>query len=59
MMGHRVLWRLWAWGYGCRDTFPIVRRQDAAACGRYRTHDFILAYMNALAAGDTEAVVAL
>ncbi len=35
------------------DTFPIVRRQDETACGRYRTRDLILAYMNALAAGDT------
>ena len=40
------------------DTFPIVRRQDEAACGRYRTRDLILAYMNALTAGDTDAVVA-
>ena len=40
------------------DTFPIVRRQDQAACGRYRTRDLILAYMNALAAGDTTTVVA-
>ena len=35
------------------DTFPIVRRQDHAASGRYRTRDLILAYINALAAGDT------
>ena len=41
------------------DTFPIVRKQDEAAFGRYRTRDLILAYMNALAAGDTETVVAL
>ena len=41
------------------DTFPIVRRQDEAAYGTYRTRDLILAYMNALAAGDTETVVAL
>ena len=39
------------------DTFPIVRREDEAACGTYRTRDMTLAYMNALAAGDTEAVV--
>ena len=39
------------------STFPIVRRQDEAAFGRYRTRDLILAYMNALAAGDTETVV--
>ena len=41
------------------DTFPIVRKQDEAAFGRYRTRDLILAYMNALAAGDTEIVVAV
>ena len=40
-------------------TFPIVRREDEAAFGSYRTRDLILAYMNALAAGDTETVVAL
>ena len=39
------------------DTFPIVRRQDEAEFGRYRTRDLVLAYMNALAAGDTETVV--
>ena len=36
------------------DTFPIVRREDEAAFGIYRTRDMTLAYMNALAAGDTE-----
>ena len=41
------------------DTFPIVRREDEAAFGRYRTRDLILAYMNALSAGDTESVVAV
>ena len=41
------------------DTFPIVRRQDEAAFGRYRTKEMILAYMNALAAGDTETWVAV
>ena len=41
------------------DTFPIVRREDQAQFeGQYRTKDLILAYMNALAAGDTEIVVA-
>ena len=39
------------------DTFPIVRREDEKAFGRYRTRDMILAYMNALAAGDTETDV--
>ena len=41
------------------DTFPIVRREDEAKYGRYRTKDLILAYMNALAAGDTETIVAV
>ena len=41
------------------DTFPIVRREDEAAFGRYRTRDLILAYMNALAAGDATTVVAV
>ena len=39
------------------DTFPIVRRQDEKVFGKYRTKELILAYMNALAAGDTETVV--
>ena len=39
------------------DTFPIVRREDEKAFGRYRTREMILAYMNAVAAGDTETVV--
>ena len=41
------------------STFPIVRRQDEAQFGRYRTRDLILAYMNALSAGDVETVVAV
>ena len=42
------------------DTFPIVRREDEAQFdGRYRTKELILAYMNALAAGDTDARMAL
>ena len=40
-------------------TFPIVRREDEAAFGRYRTRELILAYMNALAAGDTQTRVAV
>ena len=40
------------------DTFHIVRREDEAAFGSYRTRDMTLAYMNALAAGDTETKVA-
>ncbi len=39
------------------DTFPIVRKQDEAEFGHYRTKAMILAYMNALAAGDTKTVV--
>ena len=42
------------------DTFPIVRRADEAQFdGRYRTRELILAYMNALAAGDTDTQIAL
>ena len=41
------------------DTFPIVRREDEAAFGHYRTRDLILAYMNALMAGDTTTQVAM
>ena len=41
------------------DTFPIVRREDEAAFGKYRTRDMTLAYMNALAAGDVEVRVAV
>ena len=41
------------------STFPIVKREDKAKFGRYRTRDLILAYMNALAAEDTETVVDL
>ena len=41
------------------DTFPIVRKEDEAAFDRYRTRDLILAYMNALSAGDTETQVAI
>ena len=39
------------------NTFPIVQRQDEAQFGSYRTRDLILAYMNALAAGDMDTVV--
>ena len=41
------------------DTFPIVRRHDKAAFGTYRTKEMILAYYNALDAGDTDTNVAL
>ena len=41
------------------DTFPIVRKEDEAAFGRYRTRELVLAYMNALAAGDAQTKVAV
>ena len=41
------------------DTFPIVRREEEAAFGTYRTLDMTLAYMNTPTAGDTEVVVAV
>ena len=41
------------------DTFPIVRDQDVDEFGSYRTKEMVLAYMNALAAGDTETDVAI
>jgi len=39
------------------DTFPIVREQDESAHGCYLTKDLILAYMNAVAAGDFTSIV--
>ena len=39
------------------STFPIIRREDEAEFGRYRTSEMIIAYMNALTAGDTDVVV--
>ncbi len=39
-------------------TFPIVRRQNEAVFGRYRTRDMVLAYMSALAAGDSASEMA-
>ena len=41
------------------DTFPIVREQDEAQFNRYRTKDLVIGYMNALAAGDAQTVLAL
>ena len=41
------------------STFPIVRREDEAQFGQYRTGDLILAYMNALASRDAESVIDL
>lgn len=34
------------------DQFPIAQREDEQAHRRYPTRDFILAYMNAIVAGD-------
>ena len=39
------------------STFPIVRHEDEKAFGHYRTRALVLAYMNALAAGDLETRV--
>ena len=42
------------------STFPIVRRHDEAEFnGRFVTRDLILAQMDALAAGDADAVISL
>ena len=41
------------------STFPIVRRHDQAEFGRFLTRDLILHQMDALAAGDTEAIISL
>ena len=41
------------------DTFPIVRRDDEAQFGSYRTRDLVLAYMDALSAGDTQSDMAV
>ncbi|MGI8705431.1 MAG: hypothetical protein ACR2JJ_06515 [Sphingomicrobium sp.] len=41
------------------STFPIVERQDRAAHGRYLTRDLILAWMNALEAGEPDAEIVL
>ncbi len=39
-------------------TFPIVRREEEARWGRFRSRDLILGYMAALAAGAPDAAVA-
>lgn len=39
------------------ETFPIVKRQDGAAYGTFRTKDLILAYYNAYTAGNMDAWV--
>lgn len=39
------------------NQFPIVRADDERESGRFMTRDLILAYMNAIAAGDLDSVV--
>ena len=41
------------------STFPIVRRQETAAYGKYRSRDLCLAYMNALASGQPDAEISV
>jgi len=41
------------------STFPIVERDEVAAYGRYRSREICLAWMNALAAGDTDAKISV
>ena len=41
------------------DTFPIVREQNEKTFKRYLTKDLVLAYMNAVAAGDLETTVSV
>lgn len=41
------------------DTFPIVREKDEKAFDRYLTKDLVLAYMNAVAAGDLKTIVSV
>ena len=41
------------------DTFPGVREEDEKTHGHYGTRDLILAYMNALEAGDASSTIVL
>ncbi|MFT4095755.1 MAG: hypothetical protein QM651_01440 [Rhodoblastus sp.] len=41
------------------STFPIVEREEMAAHGRYLSRDLCLLYLNALAAGDPDAMIVL
>ena len=41
------------------STFPIVEREETVAYGSYRSRDLCLAWMNALAAGDSDAEISL
>ncbi|WP_292022571.1 Eco57I restriction-modification methylase domain-containing protein [Brevundimonas sp. UBA875] len=40
------------------STFPIVEREETAKWGRYRSRDLTLAWINALLAGEPDAVIA-
>lgn len=40
------------------STFPIVEREETAKWGRYRSRDLALAWINALLAGEPDAVIA-
>ncbi|WP_293827040.1 hypothetical protein [uncultured Brevundimonas sp.] len=40
------------------STFPIVEREEIAKWGRYRSRDLALAWINALLAGEPDAVIA-
>ncbi len=39
------------------STFPIVKREDIAAFGKYLTEDLVLGYFRALAAGDADSTI--
>ena len=41
------------------EAIPVIRGHDGPSFGRFRTKDLILAYMKALAAGDTDARMAV
>ena len=41
------------------STFPIVEHEKTAAYGAYRSRDFCLTWMNALAAGHPDAEIVL
>ena len=41
------------------STFPIVEREEVARYGDYRTREYCLAYISALAAGDADTIISL
>ena len=41
------------------ETFPIVREQDEKAHGRFLTKHLVLAYLNAVEAGDLKTIVSV